>query len=128
MPLTAYGADFVANHYISSHWWLALCWATPDSGSTGATLSEVSAVDYSRVHLTPANWAPVNHGLSYYTQAISLYPISNWGSINSWALTTSSTVGLGNVVSYGNFSPSVTVVAGGYVNIQAGLITVGVEY
>lgn len=127
MPISSYGANYFVTQYTSLDLWLALCSVTPIAGSTGATITEVAEADYAREYIDPAYWTTAANGLSTYAFVISYAPINDWGTINSWALLDSVTIGAGNVLSYGNFSPAIDVVSASYIELPTGSISVGVE-
>jgi hypothetical protein len=127
MPITLYGADLFVGYHIANDMYLALCLSTPSKTSTGSSLDEVTAVDYTRVLVDSANWSVVTNGVSYYDTDIEHFPANSWGLITSWALLDSATLGGGNVLSYGNITPNMTYYAGAYAIINAGSLTIGVE-
>lgn len=111
--------------------YLALCTADPTDAGTGASMSEVANTNsYARTAITfgaASSRRVTQSALVTFPQATG-----SWGTITHWAIVDSATHGAGNMLAYGSFSPSKSIVNANtpsvptstvYVEFSAGIAT-----
>lgn len=103
--------------------YLALCTGDPTDAGTGASMNEVSnSNNYSRkaIAFSAASSRRVTqNGTVTYDQASG-----SWGTVSHWAIVDSATHGAGNVLAYGAFAASKSIVSGNTPSVADGEVYV----
>lgn len=109
-----------------SNWYLALCTADPTDAGTGASMNEVSnSNNYARAAITfsaASSRATSNSGIVTFNQASG-----SWGTVTHWAVVDANTYGTGNMLAYGSFSPTRSIVNGNTPAVQAAAVQISVD-
>jgi len=128
--LSNYGENAALNHITTNTayspgatLYLALCTADPTDAATGASMSEVAnSGSYARTAVAfgaaASRRVTQNAGLTFPTAT------GAWGTITHWAIVDTNTYGSGNVLAYGAFNASFTVLTGNARTIASGQVYV----
>jgi hypothetical protein len=105
---------------VPTNLYLALCTATVNDGHTGGTMTEVSnANNYSRVQCN--SWAAASSRATSNSADITFPEASgSWGTVTDWAILDGNTHGAGNIIAYGSFTTSKSIVSGNIPKVNTG--------
>lgn len=130
--LSNYGENAFINHLCGTAYspaatiYLALCTSDPGEAATGASMNEVgNSNGYARKAITfgaAASRAITQNATVTFDQATGA-----WGTVSHWAIVDSGTYGSGNVLAYGAFSSSISVVSGNTLAVASGQVSVSVD-
>lgn len=92
--------------------YLALCTSDPGETATGASMNEcANANSYARTEITDFANASAR-SIAHNADVTFPEATGSWGTVTHWAIVTSGTYGSGNVLAYGSFTTSKTIVSG----------------
>lgn len=106
--------------------YLALATADPTDAATGASMNEVAnSGSYARTAITFGAAA----AKSITQNATVTFPQASgsWGTVTHWAIVDSATHGAGNVLAYGSFTTSKSVVSGNTPSVASGEVVVSLS-
>ncbi len=110
----------------ASSLYLALCTADPTETATGSSMNEVAnSNNYARVAITfgsAASRKVTQSGDCTFNTASG-----DWGTITHWAIVTSGTYASGDVLAYGAFNQSKSVVSGNTPSVSSGSIYIEMQ-
>jgi hypothetical protein len=129
--LTNYGATLYAGFAFGESTapaglYLALLTVAPTSVSTGATITEPTAVDYARVQIDTLTWTTtMGDGMDIRSldDVLTYVPAANWGTVSYFGVLDSITEGAGNLIHYGLMPTPVNFLLGQKVVIPANSIS-----
>lgn len=124
--LSDFGENTVVKHILreaaytpAATLYLALCTANPGETATGASMSEVAnSGSYARTAITfgaAASRRVTQSGAVTFPAASG-----SWGTVTNWAIVDTNTYGSGNVLAYGAFAASKTIVSGNTPSVASG--------
>lgn len=115
--LTNYAETALVNHMLNSAYtpvatvYLALATASPGESATGASMSEVpNSGSYARTAISFG--AASSRRVTQSSAVVFPTATGSWGTVTSWAIVDSPTHGAGNVLAYGGFATSKSIVSG----------------
>lgn len=95
-----------------SNLYLALCTGDPGEAATGASMNEcANAFGYARTEITDFANASAR-SIAHNADVTFPEATGSWGTVTHWAIVTSGTHGSGNVLAYGSFTTSKSIVSG----------------
>lgn len=104
--------------------YLCMCVADPTDGATGASMNEVAnANGYARTEITAFDVAS-NRATENTNDIIFPEATGSWGTVTHWAIVDNPTYGSGEVIAYGSFSTSKSIIAGNIPQAAAGDIDI----
>lgn len=105
--------------------YLALCTADPTDAGTGASMNEVAnSGSYARTAITfgaAASRRVTQSGAVTFPAATG-----SWGTVTHWAVVDSATHGAGNLLAYGAFGSSKSIVSGNTPSVASGAVYVDI--
>lgn len=104
---------------------LALCTGDPTDAGTGASMNEAAdANGYARTGITFD--AAGSRAIVQAADVVFPEASGSWGTISHWAIVDSGTHGAGNMLAYGAFNASFTLVSGNIRTVPDGEITISI--
>ncbi len=105
---------------VPTNLYLALCTATVNDGHTGGTMTEVADSNaYARVQCN--SWDAASARATSNSADITFPEATgSWGTVTDWAILDSNTHGAGNIIAYGAFTTSKSIVSGNIPKVNTG--------
>jgi hypothetical protein len=123
MGITVATSNAIVTARVGQPLYLALLTLYPAWTDTGNSITEPTAVDYSRHYLDPAYWGAPSAGVSTWNFDISYAPVNNWGTIIAYGLCSADTAG--SLEAYEYLSSPVTLSAFSTFRIASGMLSYG---
>lgn len=128
--LSNYGENALVNHLCrnsaytpAATLYLALCTADPTDAATGASMNEVAnSGSYARTAITFG--AAATRRVTQNAQVTFPAATGSWGTVIHWAIVDTNTYGSGNVLAYGAFGTSKSIVSGNTPSVASGQVYV----
>ena len=111
--------------------YIALCTSAPTDASTGSSIVEpsTSGTAYARVATSGTDWVNSSGGIISNATVLSFAAATGagWGTITHFALCDNGTVGAGNMLIWGEVSPTIPVPTGSIVSFAIGNLQITLD-